>query len=559
MIVSEFQEVLDDYFQSTRELLESAERILMAMEREEGSPAPEQVQDLRRAFHTLKGNSAMMGFATVANVAHLMEDILAGVGRGDLVVEDGLVAQLLAGMSLVSEVVRSGEVPEESPGSWAAVLADLRRTAGTVEAGPGLAPSGEGQRTERPAPPSSEDLSRRYLGSRTSSLRVGQAKLDTLLELAGELHVLLTSVEERLQRMPAPDEELGHSLERFRKTFALLQDEVASVRMVPIGSVFSRFERLVRDLARAQQKEISFATHGAETTLDKAVVDELAEPLLHLLRNAVDHGIELPGEREEHGKPRLASVRLAARQVSDQVEIAVVDDGRGLDTQRIRERARTMGHRVEGLDERAVHDLVFLPGLSTRDGVTELSGRGVGLEVVKGSVERFGGSVAIQTIPGIGTEFRLRFPVTLAVTQALLVEVDGEVFAAPLNYLLEAARLEEGALHVLDRHPVVLWRGQLVPALDAGRLLETTRRAPGGRAYALVLEGRGRKRALLVDRLIGDQRIVVKRLDDALDRPFGISGGTLLGRGEIVMILDVPQILGAPMDELQPVGGEASR
>lgn len=552
MPVSEFQEILDEYFQSSRELLESAEELLLEMEREEGIPSAEQVQDLKRTFHTLKGNSAMMGFEVVANVAHLMEDILAGVGRGDLLVEDELITVLLSGMGLISEVVRSTQIPEETPAAWSGVIAELKRLGDALAAPAPPASAAPGAPVAEAAAPSHEDLTRRYLGARGKSLRVSQSKLDTLLELTGEIHVLLTGVDAGVQALSrGPDDALVLQVERLRKAFAFLHDEITSVRLVPIGTVFSRYRRLVRDLALSQGKEIDFTTSGEETTLDKAIVDEISEPLLHLVRNAVDHGVEPPDVRVSRGKPRTATITLAARQTSYRVEISIVDDGAGLDAARIRRKAIERGIPVEGLDERALYDLIFLPEFSTKERVTELSGRGVGLDVVKSSVGRFGGNVLVQTLPGQGTEFRLRFPLTLAVGHALLVRVDGEVYAVPMNYLLEAVRLDPASLHTLDQRPVLLWRGQVVSAVDAGRLLQTSAGGEAKRGTALILGGGSKRKALLVDRTLGNQLIVVKSLDETLGKPFGISGATLLGSGQIVMILDAPLVLESHLDELQ--------
>lgn len=556
MIAPEFQEILDEYFSSTRELLESGEQLLMEMEREEGSPAPERVQDLKRTFHTLKGNSAMMGFDVVANVAHVMEDILGAVGGGSLVVEDELVALLLSGMGLISEVVRSGQVPDETPSSWTGILQELQRAAELIGSSVAAAPS----RTDTPgsedAAPSSEDLKRRYLGTRAKSLRVSQSKLDTLLEIAGEIHVLLTGLAER-GRKAAEISEIGVDLalqvERVIKSFGFLQDEIFSVRLVPVETVFSRFRRLVRDLAQSQNKEIDFRVSGEETTLDKAVVDELSEPLLHLIRNAVDHGIELPEERRKSGKSGVATVTLAARQSSNLVEIAVVDDGRGLDLGKIRQKAREKGISLAGLDDVAVWNLIFLPEFSTKEEITELSGRGVGLDVVKTSLERFGGTVKVQSIPGRGTEFRLTFPLTLAVGHALLVSVDEEVFALPMSHLIETIRLDDASLYEVARRGVLFWRNQIVPVVDAGRLFRTSGKYQAARRHVLVIGAQEKRKALLVDRPLGNQLIVVKSLDESLGKPFGISGATLLGSGRIVMIVDTRQILEAHLDEMHPV------
>jgi two-component system, chemotaxis family, sensor kinase CheA len=568
VIAPEFQEIVDEYFSSTRELLESGEQLLMEMEREEGHPSAERVQDLKRTFHTLKGNSAMMGFEVVANVAHLMEDILGAVGGNNLGMEEDLIALLLSGMGLISEVVRSGQVPDETPASWSGILQDLRRMSDAIEAAlpqaaeaPGPADvsrvrsAGGASRTDAQAAlPTADDLKRRYLGTTAKSLRVSQSKLDALLEIAGEIHILLTGVTERVKRLAARGEEgaeLTLQVERLTKSFGLLQDEIFAVRLVPVGSVFSHFRRLVRDLAQGQGKFIDFQVSGEETTLDKAVVDQLNEPLLHLIRNSVDHGIESPSERRNAGKSEVATVTLAARQTSNLVEIAVVDDGRGIDTARVAAKAREMGILVDGLDENAILNLVFLPEFSTKDDITELSGRGVGLDVVKTALERFGGSVKVQTLPGQGTEFRLTFPLTLAVAHALLIAVDDEVYALPMSALVETFRLEPGSMHEIARRGVLLWRDQLLSVIDTGRLFHTGGRDEADRSYVLVIGGEGKRKALLVDRPLGHQLIVVKSLDESLGKPFGISGATLLGSGRIVMIVDARQILETHLDEMQ--------
>ena len=560
MIAPEFKEIVDEYFSSTRELLESGEQLLMEMEHEEGHPSAESVQDLKRTFHTLKGNSAMMGFEVVANVAHLMEDILGAVGGNNLDMEADLIALLLSGMGLISEVVRAGQVPDETPASWSGILQDLRRTSEAIEEAaalpqvpdaPGVVPASRPD--EQAVLSSAEDLKRRYLGTTAKSLRVSQSKLDTLLEIAGEIHILLTGVAERVHRLASHGEagaDLALQVERLTKSFGFLQDEIFAVRLVPVGSVFSHFRRLVRDLAQGQGKAIEFRVEGEETTLDKAVVDQLNEPLLHLIRNAVDHGIESPSERRNAGKPEVATVTLAARQTSNLVEIALVDDGRGIDVARVAAKAREKGIPVDGLDEAALLNLVFLPAISTKKDITELSGRGMGLDVVKTALERFGGSVKVQTLPGQGTEFRLTFPLTLAVAHALLVGVDDEVYALPMSALVETFRLEPGSLHEIARRGVLLWRDQLLSVVDTGRLFRTSGSNERGRSYVLVIGGEGKRKALLVDRPLGHQLIVVKSLDVSLGKPFGISGATLLGSGRIVMIVDARQILESHGNEM---------
>lgn len=554
MTAPEFREILDDYLSSSRELLEKAEEALLAAEGADGALPADELAGLKRVFHTLKGNSAMMGFDAVASVSHAMEDALATLGGGDAAGDEEVVALLLATIGKLSGAFRAGEVPEETPADWSASVAELRHAAAGAAAAPqaraGAAPA-----------PGAEDAARRILGGRARSLRVSHASLERLLELTGEMNVLLAGLAERVRRLasrPGPEEEseaATESLEHVHRTFGLLEREVFATRLVPVESVFSRFRRLVRDLSLELGKEVDFAAVGAETTFDKSIVDELGEPLLHLVRNALDHGIERPAEREALGKPRRATLTLAARQASSLAEVAVLDDGGGIDVAKVRRKAAEMGIRTEELDDDAARDLVFLPAFSTRGGVSAISGRGVGLDVVKASVEKLGGSVRVRSVPGRGTEFRLSFPLTLAVADALLVAVDGETFALPVSFLEETVRLEEGDLHRVAEHGVLRYRDRFVAAVDAGAFLATAAAAPGRRAYASILAGGGRKKALLVDRPVETRRIVVKPLDESLGRPLGISGATLLGDGRIVMILDAVGLLDAHVERLQAAAG----
>lgn len=583
MADDEFQEILDEYFSSTRELVETARNLLAEVEKE-ASPSPEKVRDLRRALHTLKGNSGMMGFEVVADLAHVMEDLLKGAERGEYAVGERLVSAVLPGLGLISEVAASGTIPEETPASWTSVLDALKEAGRLAREGPGeggappeaveptgptepvtagetaLEPIGDAPEEDleaEPLPtpaaqlpagaaPTQEELKRRYLGGKETSVRVHQNVLDSLVDLSGELHILLAGLRDFWRSRAAgteEDEERSDRIDGILSVFRLLEQQIVAARMVSVGTVLSRYRMLVRDLAAQQGKSIAFHLEGEATTVDKAVVDGLSDALIHLVRNAVDHGIESPGEREAAGKPRTGRLTLAARQVSNLVEIAVVDDGRGIDAGKVRRKAREKGIPVDGLDERAVLGLVFLPEFSTKDEVTMLSGRGVGLDAVKASVERFGGSVSIQTLPGRGTEFRLSFPLTLALGHCLIVEVGRETFAVPTGLVAATVRLDDEAHAEVAGQGTLTFRGDPVPVVDGRRLLQSegTGRCPS----AVVLEGGGRRKALLVDRLVEVQNLVVKPLDEVVGKPFGVSGATLLGDGRIVMIVDAREVLDA--------------
>ena len=552
MTTPEFQEILDDYVSSSRELLEKAEEALLVAERAEAPLSPDELAGLKRIFHTLKGNSGMMGFDAVAKAAHVMEDALAAAGSGDVSEDEEVVVLLLAAIGMIAPAFRSGEVPEAMPAEWSAALSALERVAS--EAGPA------GQARPAAGAPAADAAARGILAGRSRSLRVSHASLERLLELSGEMNVLLAGVADRVRRLAArtsSDEAVAasESLELVLRTFGLLEREVFATRLVPVETVFARFRRLVRDLSRELGKEVDVVVEGGATTFDKSIVDELAEPLLHLVRNALDHGIEPPAQREASGKPRRATITLAARQASSLAEVAVLDDGAGIDLGRVRRRAAEIGIATDELDEGAVRDLVFLPAFSTREGVSTISGRGVGLDVVKASVERLGGSVQLRSVPGRGTEFRLAFPLTLAVSDALLVAVDGETYALPVSFLEETIRLEEGELHRVASRGVIRYRDRLVAAVDAGAFLGTAAPAAGRRRFASILSGGGRRKALLVDRPLETLRIVVKPLDESLGRPLGLSGATLLGDGRIVMILDAVGLLDAHVDRLHAAAG----
>ena len=583
MADDELQEILDEYFTSTRELVETARNLLAEMEKE-ATPSPEKVRDLRRALHTLKGNSGMMGFEVVADLAHVMEDLLKGAERGEYAVGERLVSAVLPGLGLISEVAASGTIPEATPASWTGVLAALKEAGRLAREGPGegAAPAKAAETTGQPeavavesaepepvgeapeeeietapepppaaplpggAAPTEEELKRRYIGGKATSVRVAQTVLDSLVDLSGELHILLAGLRDFWRSRAAGAGEDGGGSDRIDgvlSVFRLLEEQIVAARMVSVGTVLSRYRMLVRDLAAQQGKSITFHLEGEATTVDKAVVDELSDALIHLVRNAVDHGIERPDEREAAGKPRTARLTLAARQVSNLVEIAVVDDGRGIDADKVRRKARQKGIPVDGLDDRAVLGLVFLPEFSTKDEVTMLSGRGVGLDVVKSSVERFGGSVSIQTLPGRGTEFRLSFPLTLALGHCLLVEVGRGTFAVPTGLVAATVRLDEEARAEVAGQGTVPFRDDHVPVVDGRRLLQSEGTGPS--SFAVVLEGGGRRKALLVDRLVEVQNLVVKPLDEVVGKPFGVSGATLLGDGRIVMIVDAREVLDA--------------
>jgi len=316
------------------------------------------------------------------------------------------------------------------------------------------------------------------------------------------------------------------------------------VRMLPLRHVFERFPRLVRDLARQQGKQVELVLQGEDTRVDKAVIDEIGEPLVHLIRNAVDHGIEVPAVRARRGKSPTGTILLSAAQESNQVVITLVDDGGGIDAAEVRRRALERGlvREDEALTDREAIQLIFTEGFSTARTVTDVSGRGVGLDVVVRSMEQLNGLIEAETIPGAGTKFTLQLPLTLAIITVLMVEVGGSVYALPSGAVVESLRFPKREVTRIGGRDTLRVRDRIVPLVHLAELFGV-REAEGDDAYAVIV-GRGEKRlGLTVGRLRGQQDVVIKALDPVIGEAVaGIAGATILGDGRVVLILDVASL-----------------
>ncbi len=327
-----------------------------------------------------------------------------------------------------------------------------------------------------------------------------------------------------------------------------LHERVMAVRMLPIKTLFGRFPRLVRDVAAAIGKQVTLEIVGEETELDKTVIEKIGDPLTHLVRNAIDHGLEDPAGRRAAGKAESGHVRLEAYQQGGSIYIEVADDGRGLDRDRILAKARANGLVTDdqALADEEIFGLIFRPGFSTADRVTELSGRGVGMDVVKRNVEALSGTVTIQSTPGRGTTFKIKLPLTVAILDGQMLRVGGETYIIPLVSIVESIRADEHALRsVLGTGEVVIVRGRVLPVVRVHRLFGVRDASEDATEGLLVIvEHEGLKVALLVDELLGQQQVVIKSLETNFRKMEGVSGATILGDGHVALILDVPGIIG---------------
>jgi two-component system chemotaxis sensor kinase CheA len=383
------------------------------------------------------------------------------------------------------------------------------------------------------------------------TVRVDVQKLDTLMNLVGELVIDRTRLDRFVEIFENRygDELAENILEissHLGQVTSTLQEEIMKARMLPVAFVFNRLPRMVRDLAHKMGKEIDFVIEGRETELDRNVIEVIGDPLIHLLRNAVDHGIEPPEERVRRGKPRTGKIILKAAYVEGQIVITLADDGRGMDPAAMRQKAVENGllspEAAARLSDKEALDLIFTPGFSTAADVNDISGRGVGMDIVRSQIEQINGSVEYASVPGAGTTFTIKLPLTLAIIRALMVGLGEQVYAFPLANVVETLALRPEEVRRVGHGEVIVVRGHVLPLLRLAHLFQQEG-SPGERVFVVVLGSGSRKVGVVVDRLIGEQEIVIKSLGGYLGQVHGLSGATILGDGSVALIVDARSIV----------------
>jgi two-component system chemotaxis sensor kinase CheA len=378
------------------------------------------------------------------------------------------------------------------------------------------------------------------------TLRVTTEKIDRLVNLVGELVIAQAMIARSLEDFtPSELPRMRDAVTEMERHTRELQDRVMNIRMIPIGSIFSRFRRLIRDLSGSLGKEIELQLIGEDTELDKSMVDHLADPLMHLVRNAADHGLDTVEERRAAGKSDCGRITLSARHQGGNVIVDVSEDGRGLDTKRIRAKAVANGLISEDdqLSDEQIHELIFAPGFSTAAALTDVSGRGVGMDVVKRTVTALGGDISITTEAGKGTRFRLSLPLTLAILDGMSLRVGQSTFVLPLNQVIETLSLSKASVRqVLQQGEVIMVRGEARPLVRLARLLSIEDDVANPRPLAVVVEAGELHFALMVDELLGKSQYVIKSLEPNLKKLDGMLGATILGDGTVALILDVPAL-----------------
>ena len=380
--------------------------------------------------------------------------------------------------------------------------------------------------------------------SESSSIRVSVDRIDSLINQVGELVITQAMLAQlSLVLDPGEHERIFQALSQLEHNSRELQEAVMSIRMLPISFVFNRFPRLVRDTCGKLGKQVELVLRGEHTELDKGVIEKLTDPLTHIIRNSIDHGIELPAERIAAGKPAVGTVRMSAFHQGGRIVVEISDDGKGLSRERILAKAREQGMPVtDEMPDSEVWLLIFMPGFSTAEAVTDLSGRGVGMDVVRRNITSIGGRIEIKSVAGQGTHIVIRLPLTLAILDGMIVEVDKVHYVVPLTYIVESLQLKDEHIYSMSgsSSAVIRVRDEYLPLLSLHSLLNQTAAPPpavGG--LVLILEAEGNSFALQVDDLIGQQQVVIKSLEQNFRRIDGITGATIMGDGSVALILDV--------------------
>ncbi|HEY2630445.1 MAG TPA: chemotaxis protein CheW [Usitatibacter sp.] len=572
------------FFDEAQEHLESIEEHAMALGRDTADA--ETLNTIFRAAHSIKGGSGTFGFTQLSEATHEMETLFDGLrkgkGRADETtvrllldacdvfkghlkrLKDGergndpamdAVRNTLAGYRGVAKIESSMvpskpteesffDAPEPAPAPAAKSKAEAF---GLFEDAPGLAPAAEKsaeRANEKYGLFDSEGGTEhnRRKGDQ-SSIRVSVEKIDRIVNLVGELVIAQAMMQQSAGAIDAgKDEHLAHSLATLDRNTRDLQQAVMSIRMMPMEFVFSRFPRLVYDVSSKLGKKVHLRTQGHDTELDKELIELLIDPLTHVVRNAIDHGIESPQERIKAGKADQGTVSMRATHRGGSVIIEVTDDGRGLDRERILGKARELGMDVnDSWSDVEAWGLIFEAGFSTAKEVTSLSGRGVGMDVVRRNIASLGGSVSVSSVKGEGTTIMIQVPLTLAVLDGMIVGVGDEQYIVPLEFVAEAFKPEPGDIRtIVNQASLVAVRGEHLPIVRLDDVVQFPR--GGGERpdpICLVVEVDSRRSALLVDQLVGQQQLVVKSLDANLHSVPGVAGATILGDGRVALILDV--------------------
>ena len=592
---SEDRELLDEFLTESAELLEKLDDDLVTLEKSPGDM--DLLNRIFRSIHTVKGAASFLELELLVKVTHKTEDVLNRLRKGELEVNQHVMDVILDSVSLVKVLIndiKDGEIKEQP----IAQIIDLLVAILEQKDIPPIAESKPVPESEpepidvileiepeeplaaKPAPlpkphstppaPKTSSLPAITISKEDSAaapsrsggeeltdkstVRVDVKRVDDLMNQVGELvlernrMIQLNSDYHNENNMAVFGEELAKLSKRINFVTSELQMQVLKMRLIPVGNIFKKFPRIVRNMARDLKKQVDLRVYGEDTELDRSVVDEIGDPLIHLIRNAMDHGLETPQERIAAGKPETGTVVLSAKHEGNRIIISIKDDGRGIDSDRVATKAIEKGlitaDQASAMTPSEIFELIFLPGFSTKDQASDLSGRGVGMDVVRTNIKKLNGIIDIKSEQGKGSEFILKLPLTLAIIQSLLVEVEGEKYSIPLSSVLETLRVKEETFHTIGGRKVLKLRDTVLPLLN---LAETFKIKQDNKkrvfSYVVVVGVAEKRLGLVVTRLLGQQEVAIKSLGNYLANVPGIAGSTIMGDGRVALIVDPSKLL----------------
>ncbi len=575
------EEMLQDFLQEAGDLLSDVDNKLVDLEKDPGNK--KLLNDIFRNFHTIKGGAGFLNATEMVKLCHLTENLFDKLRNGELVMTPGIMDAIFAATGAVRDMFGSlAHATQPSPAD--AVLLEklssavkgeaLAVEARAAEKGPDwekfyhslaqpvvqpvaqthpVPPPVEAARQRRETDAVREKSPRRESDKaaveKETTIRIDTTRLDQVLNLSGEIGLTknrLNCLKNNILQGKNDQQtlrDLDEAVNQLDLLVGILKNAVMKTRMQPVGRLFQKYPRMARDLARQLGKEMELEISGEETELDKTMIEELSDPLVHLIRNAVDHGIETPEERRAAGKPEKAAVRLSAIQAGDHIVIEITDDGRGMNANTLKRKALEKGivdeEMINNMDEQQSLGLIFMPGFSTKDKISNVSGRGVGMDVVRTNIQKLNGRIEIASVPGKGSTFSIYLPLTLAILPVLIVQISGQSFAVPLAMVREIIPIDPKEVQSVSGRATMVVRDEVLPIRALSEMINWPQDVPP--TYGVLMKAGGKDFILAVNNFVGREDVVIKPLKGI--KPKGVAGATLSGDGSIVLILDMEELL----------------
>jgi two-component system chemotaxis sensor kinase CheA len=581
-MADEMDEIINEFVTEAEETLEKIDPMFVELETK--GYEKDILNEIFRGMHTLKGAAGFLGFQHIVDVAHRAESIMKRLRDGEISLSRGLMDVILKSVDTLrllihhiklkdgieedtSDLLRELDFALEMAAAGGEAKAAVKEKVEEIVGKPEEVEEKKVEEVEafqpqpgpRPKPqpqPVAEEQVQQITKERevVSTLRVDVSRIDKVMDLAGEIVLArnrLLNLAAKLDLSYSGDPHVESLLETtgfLDRVTSDLQLAVMKMRMQPIQKVFGKFPRMVRDLSRNLGKDIDLEIFGEDTEVDKTVIENIGDPLVHIIRNSIDHGIESPEGREAKGKPKKGRIIISAYQKGTQIVIEVSDDGKGIDVEAVKRKALGKGliteEEAQRMSDDAAVNLIFLPGFSTKDVSTELSGRGVGMDVVKTNVAKLNGYVEVITKKDIGSTFKISLPLTLAILQAMMVRIGDEYYAIPQSMIEETLRVKKSEIKDVTGQPVLTIRGKVLPLFEMSHVLGVRRRSEIGHdnSYVLVAVVGDRRFCISVDELLGQEEIVIKTINGIESEECGILGATITGDGRVVLILDLAVI-----------------